>query len=70
MNGFSESDLLNYQYLIYSNIIQSIHQLIEGAKTLNILMEPDLEVIYLKNSIQSSHVHQLRSQFQTALRSP
>uniref|UniRef100_A0A914EQ55 Uncharacterized protein n=1 Tax=Acrobeloides nanus TaxID=290746 RepID=A0A914EQ55_9BILA len=36
MNGFSDMDLINYRYLIYSNVIQSIYQLLEGAKALRI----------------------------------
>ena len=44
MNGFSESDLVNYVYLIYANIIESIWKLIEGSSTLNIEIDPDSEV--------------------------
>src|SRR4051794_10936818 len=55
MNGFTELDMVNYRfffiksndlvfrYLIYSNIIQSVWQLIEGAKNLNIEIDVDAE---------------------------
>uniref|UniRef100_A0A914EGU1 Uncharacterized protein n=1 Tax=Acrobeloides nanus TaxID=290746 RepID=A0A914EGU1_9BILA len=44
MNGFSDSDLVNYVYLIYANIIESIWKLIEGSSTLNVEIDPDSEV--------------------------
>ena len=43
MNGFSELDMVNYRYLIYSNIIQAVWQLIEGAKNLSIDVDIDSE---------------------------
>ena len=43
MNGFSELDMVNYRHLIYSNIIQSVCQLIEGAKSLSIDVDKDAE---------------------------
>jgi hypothetical protein len=44
MNGFSESDIVNYAYLIYANIIESIWKLIEGANALNIEIDHNFEV--------------------------
>lgn len=56
MNGFSELDMVNYRYLVYSNIIQSVWQLIEGAKTMNVDVDPDAEVkISMWEEISLSH---------------
>jgi hypothetical protein len=39
MNGFSESDLVNYRFLVYTNLIQSVIQLIEGGEALDLAMD-------------------------------
>jgi len=44
MNGFTDIDLLNYRYLVYSNLIQGINQLIEGAKLMEIGINSDVVV--------------------------
>ncbi|CAK5032239.1 unnamed protein product [Meloidogyne enterolobii] len=44
MNGFTDIDLLNYRYLVYSNLIQGINQLIEGAKLMEIEITSDVVV--------------------------
>uniref|UniRef100_A0A914EB18 G protein alpha subunit n=1 Tax=Acrobeloides nanus TaxID=290746 RepID=A0A914EB18_9BILA len=44
MNGFSESDIVNYSYLINENIIESIWALIEGANDLNIEIDHNFKV--------------------------
>uniref|UniRef100_A0AC34FA33 G protein alpha subunit n=1 Tax=Panagrolaimus sp. ES5 TaxID=591445 RepID=A0AC34FA33_9BILA len=36
MNGFSDLDMINYRYLVYSNVIQAVSQLLEGAEHLQI----------------------------------
>ncbi|TMS34806.1 hypothetical protein L596_002323 [Steinernema carpocapsae] len=36
MNGFSEMDMINYRYLVYSNVVQSINQILEGAQLLGV----------------------------------
>ncbi|KAH7715140.1 CRE-GPA-11 protein [Aphelenchoides avenae] len=41
MSGFSDLDMVNYRYLIYSNIVQSVRQLIEGATGLRIEIDRD-----------------------------
>ncbi|GMT14420.1 hypothetical protein PFISCL1PPCAC_5717, partial [Pristionchus fissidentatus] len=41
MNGFNEIDLVNYRFLIYSNVIDSTNQLIEGADRLDIIPDSD-----------------------------
>lgn len=43
MNGFSDSDMLNFRYLIYSNSLQAMHQLIQGAKSLKIDPEEEID---------------------------
>lgn len=44
MNGFTEIDLLNYRYLVYSNLIQGINQLIDGARLMDIEIGGDVMV--------------------------
>lgn len=34
LNGFTDSDYLNFRYLIYSNIMQAMDQLLEAAESL------------------------------------
>lgn len=43
MNGFSELSIVNYRYLVYSNLIQGMYQLIEGANTLHIAVDEDVK---------------------------
>lgn len=45
MNGFSDLDIVNYRYLVYSNLIQGMYQLIEGAETLGLGVSEDVMVI-------------------------
>uniref|UniRef100_A0A914DP04 Uncharacterized protein n=1 Tax=Acrobeloides nanus TaxID=290746 RepID=A0A914DP04_9BILA len=45
MNGFSDAERTNYKYLIYSNVFQAVHQIIMGAKTLNIDYEEETKVV-------------------------
>lgn len=44
MNGFSDLDMINYRYLVYSNVIQAVSQLIEGAEHLQIPYDREIEV--------------------------
>uniref|UniRef100_A0A183BN69 G-protein alpha subunit n=1 Tax=Globodera pallida TaxID=36090 RepID=A0A183BN69_GLOPA len=44
MNGFSELSIVNYRYLVYSNLIQGVYQLIEGADVLNIQVDKEVQV--------------------------
>jgi hypothetical protein len=44
MNGFSDTDVINYRYLIYYNAIQAMHQLLEGARLLKILVDLQVQV--------------------------
>ncbi|GMR36576.1 hypothetical protein PMAYCL1PPCAC_06771, partial [Pristionchus mayeri] len=51
MNGFNEIDLVNYRFLIYSNVIDATNQLIEGARKLHII--PDEKT--LRQIVYFSH---------------
>ena len=63
MNGFTESEFMNYKFLIYSNIVQATFQLLDGGRLLK--LECDDEIIdeidefleYYKTT--PSHEHQL-----------
>ena len=44
MNGFSAQEIVNYRCLVYSNLIQGIYQLIEGAKVLGIDVSDEVAV--------------------------
>ncbi|CAI5442672.1 unnamed protein product [Caenorhabditis angaria] len=44
LNGFSDLDYVNFRYLIYSNIVQSMAQLLNAAKKLNIKPDNTLAV--------------------------
>lgn len=35
MNGFDETELINFRYLVYANIITCLHQLISGVKQIH-----------------------------------
>uniref|UniRef100_A0A914P2T5 Uncharacterized protein n=1 Tax=Panagrolaimus davidi TaxID=227884 RepID=A0A914P2T5_9BILA len=56
MNGFSDLDMINYRYLVYSNVIQATSQLLEGAEHLQIPYTPEYEqavkefTFYYKNT--------------------
>nr|CAD2166018.1 unnamed protein product [Meloidogyne enterolobii] len=61
MNGFTDIDLLNYRYLVYSNLIQGINQLIEGAKLMEIEISSDVveDVATITNYYQTTHPAEL-----------
>uniref|UniRef100_A0A915N2Z3 Uncharacterized protein n=1 Tax=Meloidogyne javanica TaxID=6303 RepID=A0A915N2Z3_MELJA len=61
MNGFTDIDLLNYRYLVYSNLIQGINQLIEGAKLMEIGISSDVveDVAIITNYYQTTHPAEL-----------
>uniref|UniRef100_A0A7E4V9V1 G-protein alpha subunit n=1 Tax=Panagrellus redivivus TaxID=6233 RepID=A0A7E4V9V1_PANRE len=42
MNGFTDLDMINYRYLIYSNIVTSVAQIIDSADQLNISIPDEL----------------------------
>ena len=44
MNGFSDLDMINYRYLVYSNIVQAVYQILEGAEHLKIPPDPEVAV--------------------------
>jgi hypothetical protein len=44
MNGFTETDIINYRFLIYSNVIEAMHQFLEGARILQILIDLQVQV--------------------------
>ncbi|KAI1720174.1 g-protein alpha subunit domain-containing protein [Ditylenchus destructor] len=50
MSGFSELDMVNYKFLVYSNVVQGMYQLIEGASSLG--MEVEREVVPNVQAIQ------------------
>uniref|UniRef100_A0A914KQK4 Uncharacterized protein n=1 Tax=Meloidogyne incognita TaxID=6306 RepID=A0A914KQK4_MELIC len=56
MNGFTDIDLLNYRYLVYSNLIQGINQLIEGAKLMEIGISSDVVDVYVHKNNSLSEV--------------
>ncbi|KAF8363051.1 gpa-11, partial [Pristionchus pacificus] len=53
MNGFNELDLVNYRYLIFSNVIDATNQLIEGARKLRIIPEEETlrHIMFLNHCI-------------------
>lgn len=46
MDGFSDSDFIDYRFLIYNNVIKAMHQLLEGAVLLKILVDVKIQVRY------------------------
>lgn len=44
MNGFTETDIINYRFLIYSNVIEAMHQFLEGARILKIVIDLQVQV--------------------------
>lgn len=44
MNGFSDLDMVNYRYLVYSNVVQAVYQLLQGAEHLKITVDANLSV--------------------------
>uniref|UniRef100_A0A914HFD5 Uncharacterized protein n=1 Tax=Globodera rostochiensis TaxID=31243 RepID=A0A914HFD5_GLORO len=57
MNGFTELSIVNFRYLVYSNLIQGVYQLIEGADVLNIQVDKDVQdnVNALKTYFKNTH---------------
>ncbi|KAL3081922.1 hypothetical protein niasHT_037100 [Heterodera trifolii] len=57
MNGFSELSVVNYRYLVYSNLIQGVHQMIEGAEELQIKVDEEVQdnVNALKTYFKNTH---------------
>lgn len=61
MNGFNELDLVNYRYLIFSNVIDATNQLIEGARKLRIIPEEEtlvkikFENLKILNGFSATH---------------
>lgn len=47
MSGFTDSDMVNYRYLVYCNLIQSAYQLLEGAELLQIEADNDV-LVFIK----------------------
>lgn len=44
MNGFTETDYINFRYLIQANLLQVIAQIIQAARKLKIDIDSGLEV--------------------------
>ncbi len=44
MNGFTESDIINYRYLIHGNAIKALQQILNACKELKISLKSKLEV--------------------------
>lgn len=45
LNGFTESDYVNYRYLIHANTMEAVKQIITGGQDLGITLDEDIEVI-------------------------
>ena len=52
MDGFTEIDIKFYRNLIQSNVIQAVHQLIEAARNLDILID-DKEMVFVANVLKN-----------------
>ena len=52
MDGFTEIDIKFYRHLIQSNVIQAVHQLIEAARNLDILID-DKEMVFVANVLKN-----------------
>ncbi|VDM27459.1 unnamed protein product [Toxocara canis] len=57
LNGFSDLDMVNYRYLIYSNVVQAISQLLEACQNLKIPLDLNVQqdVKYFLEYQQSTH---------------
>ncbi len=44
LDGFSKIDMINYRYLVHSNVVVAVSQLLDGLKALQIPMEPCIKV--------------------------
>ena len=70
MDGFTETDIKFYRHLIQSNVIQAVHQLIEAARNLDILID-DKEMVFVakfKKNISLNHSVILQRLFQKILK--
>ena len=52
MDGFTEIDIKFYRHLIQSNVIQAVHQLIEAARNLHILID-EKEMVFFANVLKN-----------------
>jgi hypothetical protein len=51
MNGFDETELINFRYLVYANIISCLQQLISGIRQINMkITDHDKVLADLPNS--------------------
>uniref|UniRef100_A0A915DJU8 Uncharacterized protein n=1 Tax=Ditylenchus dipsaci TaxID=166011 RepID=A0A915DJU8_9BILA len=57
MSGFSELDMVNYKFLVYSNVVQGIYQIIEGASTLRVDIDESVRpsVQLIRDYYQNTH---------------